>query len=104
MADTYAIVWEFLVEQRSTAEFEHHYGPDGTWAALFGEAPGYLGTLLLRDASAPGRYLTIDRWRSAEAYRAFRAAFAGPYAALDRQCEALTRGEREIGVFTESAP
>ena len=102
MAGTYAIVWEFLVEDRTSAEFERHYGPAGTWAALFHKAPGYLGTLLLKDISAPGRYLTIDRWQSAEAYRAFRGSFADAYAALDRQCEALTRSEHEIGVFTET--
>jgi hypothetical protein len=28
----------------------HHDGPNGTWAELFGCAPGYLGTRLLRPA------------------------------------------------------
>jgi heme-degrading monooxygenase HmoA len=58
----YATLWEFTVAAARQAEFEAHYGPDGTWARLFSRADGYLGTELLRDRADPLRYLTIDRW------------------------------------------
>jgi heme-degrading monooxygenase HmoA len=61
----------FSYEVRDTAQFEAVYGPDGDWAQFFRDAPGYIGTELLRDVEAPGRYLVIDRWESAEAYNAF---------------------------------
>jgi heme-degrading monooxygenase HmoA len=98
----HVVIWEFTVDEAARAEFERHYGPQGSWAALFGRAEGFLGTLLLRDASTPGRYLTVDRWQSPEAYASFRDGFAAEYAALDRQCERLTRAERMIGTFADA--
>jgi heme-degrading monooxygenase HmoA len=94
-------VWEFTVDDARRAEFELHYAPRGTWAGLFARAPGFLGTQLLRDEAVPGRYLTVDRWRSAEDYRQFRARFGAEYAALDQRCAALTREERSLGSYTE---
>ena len=49
----------------------------------------------------PGRYVTIDRWESEEAYRAFRARFAGEHDAVDRACEALTVEETPLGAYEE---
>lgn len=101
----YATVWEFRVRADRREEFERHYGPQGTWAGLFRQAAGYVGTELLHDRSDPLRYLTVDRWTGIEAYRAFRAEFAGPYAALDRACEGMTTHEAALGEYDEaSAP
>lgn len=97
----YTYVWEFEVEAGLAAEFERHYGPGGTWAALFARADGYVETLLLKDRAAPGRYVTVDRWRDEAAYRAFRTAFSAEYEQLDRECERLTIGERRLGEFGE---
>jgi heme-degrading monooxygenase HmoA len=66
-----ALVFSYDVHE--TAEFERVYGPDGDWAAFFRKGRGYVGTELLRDVEAPGRYLVIDRWESADAYNAFVA-------------------------------
>jgi quinol monooxygenase YgiN len=95
----YVTVWEFRVRDDRRAEFERHYGPEGSWAGLFRQAEGYLGTELLHDRSDPLRYLTIDRWESADACRAFRAEFAGPYSSLDAACEALTTHEAALGEY-----
>jgi heme-degrading monooxygenase HmoA len=94
-------IWEFRVRPNCVAEFEKHYGAGGSWALLFRQAEGYIETLLLQDATEPLRYVTIDRWRSEEDYRAFRSRFAPQYAALDRQCEALTLRESELGRLVE---
>jgi hypothetical protein len=37
----YATVWEFRVRADRRAEFERHYGPDGSWVALFRRGDGY---------------------------------------------------------------
>ena len=58
--------------RREVPAFEAAYGPEGSWAKLFSTSTEYLGTELLRDAYISGTYLTIDRWGSEEAFRAFR--------------------------------
>ena len=100
---SYAYVWEFHVPLECRSEFEQHYGPGGTWAQLFRNSSAYIETLLLRDGSGIGRYVTVDRWRDEEAFQAFRASFSEQYEQLDRECEKLTTGEQLFGVFTECA-
>ena len=96
----HVLVWEFWVRPERRTEFERHYGPDGTWAALFRRSPGYLGTLLLHDRAQELRYVTIDRWDDVESYRGFRASHSREYEAIDRLCEALTTREAALGEFS----
>lgn len=96
-------IWEFRVRPDCVEEFEKHYGPTGSWALLFRQAEGYIETLLLKDVNEPLRYVTIDRWRSEDDYRAFRSRFAPQYAELDRRCESLTTRESELGRLVEIA-
>jgi heme-degrading monooxygenase HmoA len=100
----YAALWEFAVEPAKRAEFEAHYGPDGTWARLFRRAQGYVGSELLRDRADPLRYLTIDRWVSREAWQAFREEHAAEYERLDREFGALTTREAPLGEYARVAP
>ena len=95
------VVWEFRVRREDAPAFEERYAPTGEWARLFARAAGFERTLLLRDETEPGRYLTVDVWRDAAALEAFRGAFAGEYEALDRASEALTAEERCLGRFEE---
>jgi RimJ/RimL family protein N-acetyltransferase/heme-degrading monooxygenase HmoA len=100
-ASPYAYGWEFEVRPGCEAEFEQHYGPDGSWARLFRQSPGYVGTLLLRDRGHPNRYVTIDRWRSAAEYNRFQSDFAAAYRQLDAECERLTVAERALGEWAD---
>ena len=93
----YATAWEFSVLPARQADFEKEYGQQGRWVALFRQAPGYLGSELLRDAADPLRYVTIDRWQSAETYRDFRRRFAVEYERLDREFEGWTLREAPLG-------
>ncbi len=97
----YSYVWEFLVPPESEASFRDLYGPRGGWVRLFQRASGYLGTVLLADRQQPGRYVTIDRWRSEAAFRAFRERFGAEFAALDAQGGSLTSAETHLGSFEE---
>jgi heme-degrading monooxygenase HmoA len=99
--DACTYIWEFHVRPDKQTLFERLYGADGAWVALFRRAPGYLGTLLLKDRANAQRYLTIDRWVSEEAYRLFRERFAEQYRALDDECRELTLEERSLGVYGE---
>ena len=97
----YVYLWQFDVRPGAEAEFERHYGSDGTWVVLFRRAPGYVDTRLLKDRDVPGRYVTIDRWESESAYRAYRERFAAEHDAIDSACESLTIKETPLGVYNE---
>jgi len=94
-------VWEFVARADRVNEFERHYASSGPWAELFGRSPGYRGTVLLRDQENARRFLTIDSWDNASAYRAMRERFAGEHRELDLRCAAFTESERRIGEFEE---
>ena len=96
----HVIVWQFQVHAGREQDFETAYGPAGVWTRFFQQAAGYRGTQLLRDRKVAGRYLTIDRWASEDAYRSFRKENDAAYEALDRTCDALTSRETRIGTYT----
>ncbi len=96
----FVVVWQFEVVEEKMAAFEAAYGAEGAWAQLFRTSPDYCGTELLRDAYIPGGYLTIDRWTSEEAFRAFRRDHDADYEAVDRSCDALTSRETRIGAYS----
>ena len=95
----YVIIWKFAVKPGLENDFEAAYGPDGVWAQFFRRGYGHRETELLRDASVPGHYVTIDRWESRAAYENFRMRFAAGYSAIDQECEALTESESELGTY-----
>lgn len=99
----FVILWQFDIAEENIAGFEAAYGPQGSWASLFARSPEYLGTEFLKDAYVPGRYVTVDRWQSEEAFRAFRAQHDADYEALDRGCDSLTGVETRIGAFNPVA-
>ncbi|HEY3706950.1 MAG TPA: antibiotic biosynthesis monooxygenase [Terracidiphilus sp.] len=96
----FIVIWQFEIAEKKIAAFEAAYGPEGDWALLFRSSPEYRGTELLRDAYVPGSYVTIDRWTSEEAFRAFRKERDGDYEKLDRTCDDLTAKETRIGAYT----
>jgi heme-degrading monooxygenase HmoA len=96
----FVVVWQFEISEEKVAGFEAAYASDGAWAQLFRTSPEYRGTELLRDAYISGNYLTIDRWASEEAFRAFRKDHDQEYEALDRECDSLTGRETRIGAYT----
>lgn len=90
----YVVLWRFTTT--NPAEFVRHYGPDGTWSALFARSPEYVRTDLVTDGDV---YLTMDWWSSREAYERFRTDHASDYAALDAECGKLTASEEKVGEF-----
>jgi hypothetical protein len=90
----FVAIWRFTTSD--PAAFEQAYGPQGVWAKLFAQSEDYGGTDLLKDGDV---YLTLDWWRTREAYDRFQAEHAAAYAALDAECEALTVTEEKLGEF-----
>jgi heme-degrading monooxygenase HmoA len=95
----FVILWQFDITEDKIGAFEAAYGDHGSWATLFARSAEYLGTELLKDAYVPGRYITVDRWSSEEAFRAFRAQNDPDYELLDRECDSLVAVENRIGAF-----
>jgi quinol monooxygenase YgiN len=79
-----------------TGPFTAAYAADGPWAGLFSRAGGYLGTELCQDSAKPGRFLTIDRWRSEQAWQVFLRTFRPDYEALGARLEGLAATERSV--------
>jgi len=98
----YVMVWQFDVLPGREAEFEQIYGPDGDWAKFFRQFNGFEGTELLRDLHHRGRYLTLDRWQSHDAWEVVQQKSPDRYRELDLRCDALTRHETRIGVFDQA--
>ena len=97
----YVILWEFLVRPENLDTFLAAYSKQGAWDRLFSRAEGYLDTELLRSADSNElRFLTLDRWQTAQHFSRFQQQFAAEYRALDAQTEALTVSERRLGDFT----
>jgi heme-degrading monooxygenase HmoA len=96
----FVVVWKFEIAEEKIPGFEAAYSPEGAWAQLFRASSDYRGTELLRDAYISGSYLTIDRWASEEAFRAFRKEHDAEYETLDRACDSLTARETRIGAYT----
>jgi heme-degrading monooxygenase HmoA len=97
------IVWRFTAKPDRMTDFERHYNSEGSWAQLFGRSPAFRGTTLLRDSSAPNRYLLWDCWDSLASFDRFKHEHGAEYAALDNQCEKLTEEEVNVGVFESVA-
>jgi heme-degrading monooxygenase HmoA len=95
----HVIIWEFVVDPDRAEDFEAAYGPAGPWARLFSQAEGFMGLELLHDPARPGRYLTLDRWRSAQDAAAFQATFGEVYRALDIELEGRADAETALGAF-----
>ena len=95
----YLIIWAFHVRVGMEKRFERVYGSDGEWAQLFVQDESYFGTDLIHSLNGERTYVTLDFWRSQQAYDKFRKRHFAKYTALDQQCEDLTENEREIGEF-----
>jgi heme-degrading monooxygenase HmoA len=93
----YLMIWEFHVRAGVEKGFERVYGSDGHWARFFTQDESYFGTHLVRSLNGERTYVTLDFWRSQQAYDKFRKRHFAKDTALDQQCEDLTESEREIG-------
>jgi len=93
----FVALWEYEVKPGSEETFEKAYGLEREWAELFRKDANYQGTRLLRDASRPGMYLTMDFWKSQRALEKFMAAHKEEDKRLDAAGEELTLRGRCIG-------
>jgi heme-degrading monooxygenase HmoA len=89
----------FSYQAREPAEFERIFGPNGDWAQFFRGGRGYVGTELLKDVEASGRYVVVDRWESAEAYNTFVAEHRDEYMRRTDDTRFYHDQELHLGTF-----
>lgn len=94
-----AYLWSYRVKSESAEAFARAYSPAGEWSALFSRSPDYQGTTLLRDPCDDCRFMTIDRFLTAEGRKAFMDEWRTAYDALDRRWRDATLEEVFIGEF-----
>ncbi|HEV3039295.1 MAG TPA: antibiotic biosynthesis monooxygenase [Candidatus Angelobacter sp.] len=83
------------------AELVEKYGSIGVWARFFRSSEGYIRTELVKDAVAQ-RFLTLDYWKSEEAFHDFHKQNQAEYQRLDKELEGLTQEETRLGAFWTS--
>jgi len=98
----FLILWEFRVPPEHRERFERSYGPEGDWVRLFRRSPDYLGTELAHDQKDPERYLTLDFWKSEQAFQRFKDENHDDYVLFDERLEKLTWQEVQLGAFFRS--
>jgi heme-degrading monooxygenase HmoA len=96
MGDMLIRVWQYDVRADGLARFEAAYRGDGDWAALFGQNRGFVGVDLYASVDTPGRYLTVDRFESSDAWNEFLGRHRAAYDELDARMQELTVDEREL--------
>jgi heme-degrading monooxygenase HmoA len=89
-------LWEYDVQPGRVAAFVSAYGPNGDWARLFAGAEGYLGTELFCSTTTATRFVTVDRWSSAQEWAGFLGRARSAYDELDNQLRPLTIAQREL--------
>lgn len=95
----YHYIWEYRVRADRIDQFHDLYGPEGGWVQLFKLSPGYIDTLLLQDRDDPTRFVTIDSWRSYQAWRNWRTHVEHEFQELERRGEEMTLAEHHVGDF-----
>jgi heme-degrading monooxygenase HmoA len=95
----FVALWEFEVKSGYENRFEKVYGAEGEWADLFKTNASFSETRLLRDATRPLVYVTMDFWASRDAYEEFLRAHSEEYKALDAACQRLRQAGRRIGAY-----
>jgi heme-degrading monooxygenase HmoA len=93
------VVYRYRVHPAQMRAFEHAYGGNGPWVALFSKHPGYRRTRLFRHRTEAGLYVCLDVWESKADWDRFRAEYAREYARLDRDLHLLYVEELLLGYY-----
>ncbi len=93
------LFYRYRVHPSQARAFEHAYGSNGPWSALFAKHSGFRRTRLFRHKNEADVYVSIDAWESRRDWDAFRTEEAEAYARLDRELRLLYLEEHLIGYY-----
>ena len=89
-------IYRFDVRKECEEEFARLN--ETAWPELFRHSPDYIATEVFNDIFGHNTYLTLDIWRSEEAFRAFQKEFAEDYQRLDDLTEACCESLMHLGI------
>ncbi|HEX8806177.1 MAG TPA: antibiotic biosynthesis monooxygenase [Candidatus Aquilonibacter sp.] len=95
------VLYRYRVHPAQLRAFEHAYGRNGPWVALFSKHRGFRRTRLFRNKSEAGVYICMDIWASRADWDQFRAENAQEYAKLDRDLHLLYVEELLLGYYED---
>jgi len=93
------VLYRYRVHPQQVRAFEHAYGANGPWVALFRRDRGFRRTRLFRHKTEAQIYVTVDVWDSKEAYDRFRSVYTDDYNRLDTQLTLLKLEEHFLGCY-----
>jgi heme-degrading monooxygenase HmoA len=93
-----ATIWQYRVLTAHILAFERIYGPEGAWAALFSQTPGYVGAELLKTDSDADVYLSVNWWVSEFAYKKAMHQIEVERVRLEDLYDEMTSEERLLGI------
>jgi heme-degrading monooxygenase HmoA len=93
-----ATIWQYRVLTAHISAFERVYGPEGAWAALFSQTPGYMGTELLKTGTEGNVYLSVDWWASEFVYKKAMQQIEMERARLEDLYDDMTSEELLLGI------
>lgn len=95
----FTVIWSFEIKKGCENEIERLYGSEGSWVKLFKTNTNYIKTELHRDIDNPAHYITIDYWKSKDAYYNFKEKVKAEFKKIDQLGEKFTIAEDYIGNF-----
>lgn len=95
----FSIVWRYNISSAHQVNFEHEYGPAGSWAKLFGKSEAYRGSFLNKDQEVLNTYMLIDTWASQNDYENFLEDNKEEYMQLSKKLAHLYLHEEKTGTY-----
>ncbi|GAA0892239.1 hypothetical protein GCM10009122_19180 [Fulvivirga kasyanovii] len=93
------VAWNYRTALAHKADFEHEYGPKGSWATFFRISQAYKGSFLYKLTEEPDTYMLLDTWTSQQAYENFLESNKKEYAELSKKLEHLYLQEEKTGTY-----
>ena len=95
----YQVLWRYKVKPEYIAAFLKIYDSSGEWAQLFVKSPNFIKTELFYETNAIQFFITVDHWKSKNAYQEFYKKYKKEIDRLDALGNQMTIREERIGEF-----
>jgi len=96
----YLTIWKYKVNPEKKTKFEKLYGSEGARVKLFQKFTDYIKTEVHQEIDNPEHYITLDYWKSREAYYKLKETSKKEFSEIDKKGEDLTIKEKHIGEFS----
>ncbi|MEP2023011.1 MAG: antibiotic biosynthesis monooxygenase [Reichenbachiella sp.] len=95
----YKVIWRYKVKAEFIKDFLKIYDANGEWVQLFSKSSDFIKTALFNDVNADQYFLTIDYWKSKEAYQNFYKQHHKEIKQIDVMGDQMTLLEEKLDEF-----